>query len=379
MEVSKQKLLSRRCFCLCCVRGATFVATGGWLTPREAFAEARGIVSLIKDSAAVSPIVTHTLRNNISVLEGSGGNIAVLTGPDGKVLIDAGIGVSRPQLTKALAGLGADPITHLVNTHWHFDHADGNTWLSSVGAKIIAQENTRKYLSEVQRVDDWDYNFLPLPSGGIPSDVFATERKLKLNDSSIDLKYYGPAHTDSDISVTFAEADIVHVADTFWNGIYPFIDYSTGGSIDGMIAASDANLAATTDKTIIIPGHGKPVSNRTELKEFRDMLVAIRENVAALKKQGRSRDETVAAKPTAAFDARFGNFVIDPGFFTQNRTHAPQQKKYHSIASSASARSLGDTSRPSAFAVLRLITNSTLVGCRTGRSAGFVPLRILPT
>ena len=105
------------------------------------------------------------------------------------------------------------------------------------------------------------------------------------------MKYYGPAHTDSDISVTFAEAGIVHVADTYWNGIYPFIDYSTGGSIDGMIAASDANLAATTDKTIIIPGHGPPVSNRSELKDFRDVLVAIRENVATLKKQGRSREE----------------------------------------------------------------------------------------
>jgi glyoxylase-like metal-dependent hydrolase (beta-lactamase superfamily II) len=317
MQFSQERSLSRRSFCLCCVGGALYTATSGWLTPREAFAEARGLVSLIKDSAAVSPIVTHKLRNDISVLEGSGGNIAVLTGPDGKLLIDAGIGVSRPQLTKALADLGTDPITHLINTHWHFDHADGNAWLNSVGAKIIAQENTRKHLSEVQRVEDWDYNFLPLPSGGIPSEVFATERNLKLNGSSIGLKYYGPAHTDSDISVTFAEADIVHVADTFWNGIYPFIDYSTGGSIDGMIAASDANLAAATDKTIIIPGHGKPVSNRTELKEFRDMLVAIRENVAALKKQGRSRDNAVAAKPTAAFDAKFGNFVIDPGFFTR--------------------------------------------------------------
>jgi glyoxylase-like metal-dependent hydrolase (beta-lactamase superfamily II) len=285
--------------------------------PREAFAEARGLVSLIKDSAAVSPIVTHKLRNNISVLEGSGGNVAVLTGSDGKVLIDAGIGISRPQVTKALAGLGADPITHLINTHWHFDHTDGNQLLNSAGAKIIAQANTRIYLSEVQRVQDWDYNFLPLPSGGIPSEVFARERSLKLNGSSIGLKYYGPAHTDSDISVRFVEADIVHVADTYWNGIYPFIDYSTGGSIDGMIAASDANLAATTDKTIIIPGHGQPASNRAELKEFRDMLAAIRENVAALKKQGRSRDEAVAAKPTAAFDAKWGNFVIDPGFFTR--------------------------------------------------------------
>ena len=316
MEQSARKLLSRRGFCLCCVGGA-LAATGGWLTPRHAFAEARGLVSLIKDSAAVSPIVTHRLRDNISVLEGSGGNVAVLTGPDGKVLVDAGISVSRPRVTSALAGLGADPITHLINTHWHFDHTDGNAWLNSAGAKIIAQENTRKHLREVQRVEDWDYNFLPLPPAGIPSEVFANDRILKLNGTSIALRYYGPAHTDSDISVTFTEADIVHVADTFWNGIYPFIDYSTGGSIDGMIAASNANLAATTDNTIIIPGHGKAVSNKAELKEFRDMLVAIRDNVAALKKQGRSQDEAVAAKPTAAFDAKFGQFVIDPGFFTR--------------------------------------------------------------
>ena len=251
------------------------------------------------------------------MLEGSGGNVAVLTGPDGKVLIDAGIAVSRPQMTKALADLGADPITHLINTHWHFDHTNGNAWLNAAGAKIIAQDNTRKYLSQVQRVEDWDYNFLALPAGGIPSEVFAAERNLKLNGSTIALKYYGPAHTDSDISVTFAEADIMHVGDTFWNGIYPFIDYSTGGSIDGMIAACDANLAVASDKTVIIPGHGQPVSNKAELKEWRDMLVAVRDNVAALKKQGRSRDEMVAAKPTAAFDAKFGNFVIDPGFFTR--------------------------------------------------------------
>ena len=147
--------------------------------------------------------------------------------------------------------------------------------------------------------------------------MFAEERSLKLNGATIALKYYGPAHTDSDISVTFAEANVVHVADTFWNGIYPFIDYSTGGSIDGMIAASDANLAATAEDTIIIAGHGKAVGTRAELREFRDMLVAIRDNVAALKKQGRSREETVAAKPTGAFDAKFGNFVIDPGFFTR--------------------------------------------------------------
>lgn len=308
--------LSRRGFCLCCVGGA-FAATAGWLTPRLAYAEARGIVSLIKDSAATTPIKTYKLRNNISVLEGSGGNIAVLTGPDGKLLVDGGIGVSRPQLSKALAELGGEPVAHLINTHWHFDHADGNEWLHAAGAKIIAHENTRKHLSVVQRVEDWDYNFLASSTGALPAEIFAKEHQLRLNGASIALKYYGPAHTDSDVSVMFDEANILHVGDTFWNGIYPFIDYSTGGSIDGMIAASDANLAMAKSDTIIIPGHGNPVSNKAELQGFRDMLVAIRDNVGNLKKQGKTRDETVAAKPTAAFDAKFGQFLVDPGYFTR--------------------------------------------------------------
>jgi glyoxylase-like metal-dependent hydrolase (beta-lactamase superfamily II) len=309
--------LSRRSFCLCCVGGAALASSSGWLTPRQAFAEARGLVTLIKDSAATSPIVPYKLRNNISVLQGSGGNIAVLTGPDGKVLIDGGISISRVQMIKALASLGDEPITHLVNSHWHFDHTDGNTWLNERGARIIAHENTRKHLAELQRVEDWDYNFLPLPSGGIPTEVFATEKTLKLNGASVLLKYYGSAHTDSDISVTFGEADVMHVGDTFWNGIYPFIDYSTGGSIDGLIAASDANLAAATRDTIVIAGHGNPISARAELQGWRDMLVAVRDAVARLKKKGMSRDETVAARPTAAFDSRYGNFLVDPGFFTR--------------------------------------------------------------
>ncbi|MCG2640905.1 MULTISPECIES: MBL fold metallo-hydrolase [Bradyrhizobium] len=317
MGSPKLHSMSRRGFCLCCLGGAAFAATGGWLSPRQAYAEARGLVSLIKDSAATSPIKTYKLRNNISVLEGSGGNIAVLTGSDGKLLVDAGIGVSQPRLSKALTELGNEPIKHLINTHWHFDHADGNEWLHKAGANIIAHENTRKHLSVVQRVEDWDYNFLALPANAVPAQVFSKDHHLKVNGASIALKYYGPAHTDGDISVMFTEANVLHAGDTYWNNIYPFIDYSTGGSINGMIAASDANLAMANNETIIIPGHGKPVSNKAELQDFRDMLVAIRDNVGNLKKQGKTRDETVAAKPTAAFDARWGQFLVDPGYFTR--------------------------------------------------------------
>jgi len=317
MTPARRHFFSRRGFCLCCLGSATFAATGGWLTPSQVFAEARNLVDLIRSEAAKAPIKMHKLRSNVSVLEGSGGNIAVLTGSDGKLLIDAGITASRPRIVEALASLSSDPIKHLINTHWHFDHADGNEWLHGEGATILAHENTRKHLTIAQRVEDWKFDFPPSPFGAIPSDVFAADRIVKVNGSTVALKYYGPAHTDGDISVAFTDADILHTGDTYWNGIYPFIDYSTGGSIDGSIHAADANLAATTDRTIIIPGHGRPVSNRSELNDFRDMLVAIRDNVATLKKRGRSLDETIAAKPTAAYDAKWGQFLINPAFFTR--------------------------------------------------------------
>jgi glyoxylase-like metal-dependent hydrolase (beta-lactamase superfamily II) len=317
MSFVPRHTFSRRGFCICCAVAAGFVRTGGWLSPSQAYAEAQNIVDLIRDDAAKAPIKVHRLRGNISILEGSGGNIAVLTGADGKVFVDAGITASRPRILEAANGLSRDPIKHLINTHWHFDHADGNQWLNAEGAAIIAHENTHKHLLVAQRVEDWDFNFPSPPLAAVPTEVFSSEKTLTLNHSTLALKHYGPAHTDSDISVNIPEADIFHCGDTYWNGIYPFIDYSTGGNIEGMIKAAEANLAAVTDKTIVIPGHGKPVSDRAELSAYRDMLVAIHENVARLKQQGRSLDETIAAKPTAAFDAKWGQFVITPALFTR--------------------------------------------------------------
>jgi glyoxylase-like metal-dependent hydrolase (beta-lactamase superfamily II) len=271
-------------------------------------------VITIRNAAANAKINVHKLRGNVSVLEGSGGNITVLTGRDGKVLVDAGI--SRPQVEDALARLSDDPVKHVINSHWHFDHTDGNEWLHSIGADITAHKNTRKHLSVTTRVEDWNFTFPPAPAGALPTKVISADETLHLNGATLALKCYRPAHTDSDIAVEFQEANVIDVADTFWNGEYPFIDYSTGGSIDGMIRAAEANVANTNDETIVIPGHG-PIGDKSQLIEFRDMLVAIREKVANLKEQGKSLDEAVAAKPTADYDAKWGGFVIDGSFFTR--------------------------------------------------------------
>jgi glyoxylase-like metal-dependent hydrolase (beta-lactamase superfamily II) len=289
--------------------GATLLAR------RPLFAKEEGIVPTMVDAAAKAKITVHPVRRNISVLEGSGGNIAVLTGADGKLLVEAGFAVSRPAISNALVSINADPIKHLINTHWHTDHTDGNAWLHAAGAEITAHENTRKRLSVATRVEGWSWTFPAAPAGALPVKVFATDYEIRRNNTRISMKYYGPAHTDSDVWVHFTDADVVHVGDTWWNGVYPFIDYSTGGSIDGQIRAANANLAMFTDKTIFIPGHG-PVGGRSEVVEFRDMLVATRDKVAALKKQGRTLNETIAAKPTAAYDAKWGQFLVTPALFT---------------------------------------------------------------
>jgi glyoxylase-like metal-dependent hydrolase (beta-lactamase superfamily II) len=154
-----------------------------------------------RNAAATAKITVHKLRGNVSVLEGSGGNITVLTGRDGKVLVDAGI--SRQQVEDALARLSDDPVKHVINSHWHFDHTDGNDWLHSIGAEITAHENTRKHLSVTTRVEDWNFTFPPAPAGALPTKVISADETLHLNGATLALKCDRPAHTDSDIAVEF--------------------------------------------------------------------------------------------------------------------------------------------------------------------------------
>lgn len=303
VEVSRRQFL---------ISGGIAVAAGCLVPPRLFSQE--GLVGIALKESAAAKITVQALRRNISVLLGPGGNIAVLTGPDGKLLVDAEVVTARWNVAAALASINADPIKQLINTHWHFDHTGGNEWMHQAGASILAHENTRKRLSVDTRVEGWVYTFPPAPAGAIPTTVFQDEHTLHTNGSTLALKYYGPAHTDSDISVYFAEADVLHTGDTFWNRSYPFIDYSTGGSIDGQIRAADANLAKVSATTIVIPGHGA-ITGKADLVLFRDVLVEAREKVAKLKKQGKTLEEVIAARPTAVYDAEWGQAFQTPKSF----------------------------------------------------------------
>jgi glyoxylase-like metal-dependent hydrolase (beta-lactamase superfamily II) len=309
---AQSREISRRRF----IASAGLAATAVCVVPHRVFGGEESLVVAARKSGETAEITVQALRGNISVLIGAGGNIAVLPGNDGKLIIDAGYLTARSKIAAALSSLSPDPIKHLVNTHWHFDHTDGNEWMHSAGAVITAHESTKKRLATSTRVEDWNFTFPASPAGAIPTDVFKTDKTLHLNGITITLKYYGPAHTDGDISAYFVEADVLHTGDTWWNGHYPFIDYSTGGNIDGMIKAAEANVATVTDKTIVIPGHG-PVGGKTEMIAYRDMLATIRDRVAALKQEGKSLSEILAAKPTAAYDTKWGGFFINGEFFTK--------------------------------------------------------------
>ncbi len=258
---------------------------------------------------ADSDLVVEPLRGNISVLMGTGGNVTVLSGIEGKFLVDAGISKSKDKLKAALDKISSSPLKYVVNTHWHWDHTDGNAWLHATGATIVAHKNTHKHLTETTHVNAWNWTFDPVPTGARPTLIIDNEKTFNFAGTKIEVGNFGHGHTDGDLWVYFKEADVLALGDTFWNGIYPYIDNEDGGSIDGAIKWANKAVAHVTDHTIVIPGHGA-VGTRAQLIEFRDMLVTVRKNVADLKKQGKSLDQIIAAKPTAAFDAKWGEFRV---------------------------------------------------------------------
>jgi cyclase len=252
------------------------------------------------------PLQSLKLRDNITMLYGPGGNMVVLNGADGKVLVDSSFLSVAPKLKQALDELGPAPTKLLINTHWHFDHTDGNAPVHTAGATIVAHENTRKRLSAPQEMKAFGMTFPASPVEAWPQVTFTDRFKLYFNNEDLSLSYVPLAHTDTDILIRYEKANVLHMGDIFFNGTYPFIDMGTGGNINGMILAANAGISLADADTKIVPGHG-PLGDKPLLAKYCDMLTTVRDSVKTLKGAGRSLQEVVAAKPTASLDATWGN------------------------------------------------------------------------
>jgi glyoxylase-like metal-dependent hydrolase (beta-lactamase superfamily II) len=277
---------------------------------------AADMLASVRAQKGTVPIEAQKLADNLTLLSGPGGNVVVLNGPDGKFVVDTFLLPAWPKLKERLDGISNAPLKFVIDTHWHFDHTDNNALLHAAGATVLAHENTKKRMSEPHDLPVFGLHFDPSPAEALPQQTFATSQKLEANGETLALQHLAPAHTDTDIYVHFQKANVIHMGDTFFNGMYPYIDSSTGGKIGGMIAAADKVLPLAGNYTKIVPGHG-PVGNKADLAKFREMLVTTRDRVQKLKSAGKSVQEAVAEEPLADLDAAWGKGMLNSDLFVQ--------------------------------------------------------------
>jgi glyoxylase-like metal-dependent hydrolase (beta-lactamase superfamily II) len=308
-RVSTARGASRRSF----LRSAG-VFTGGAVLLRYApaglLAQANTLDARRAQMGAV-PIETTRLGDRLIMLSGPGGNVVVLHG-DVKIVVDGFVQPAWPRLKAVLDGLDRSPIRSLIDTHWHFDHSDNNLNFRKAGAGVIAHQNTRTRLSQAH--DLLGMHFDPLPTAALPTQTFASGLTLNANGEQINLTRVAPAHTDTDIFVFFPKANVLHMGDVFFNGMYPFIDASTGGNIDGMIAGVQDAMTIGDAQTKFVPGHGV-LGRRGSLESYGHMLTSVRDAVRRLKAAGKSLADVQAAKPSASFDAAWGKGMMPPDDF----------------------------------------------------------------
>jgi len=250
----------------------------------------------------------------VYMLEGMGGNIGLSVGTDDAFIIDDQYAPMTPRIKAAIATVTAKPVRFVVNTHWHGDHTGGNEAMAGSGAIVFAHENVRRRMSSEQFMAAFNSRIPASPRGALPVVTFSDTISFYINDDTVRTFHVANAHTDGDAIMFFRKANVAHMGDTFFNGMYPFIDVSTGGSVAGMIAAANRALEMSNAGTRFIPGHG-PVATRADLVRYRDMLVTVRRRVQPLVVQGRTLRQVLAAKPLADLDAQWGNGFMKPEQF----------------------------------------------------------------
>ena len=265
---------------------------------------------------AAESIVATRLSPTLVLLTGNGGNVAVVVGDAGLLMVDGGLPDRSGELAQSLAAVSSRPVTVLFNTHWHFDHVGSNERLGKAGARIVGHENTRKHLAAGATLEAMKMKFEPMPPHAVPAQTFTSRGSLAFGKETIEYIPVEPAHTDGDAFVFLPGQNVLHTGDLFFRDMYPFIDYSTGGWIGGMVAAADTMYKACDASTRIIPGHG-PLSTRDDLKRSRDMLATVHERLAGLAKRGLSADEVVKQMPNKDFDGLWGKGFMNPETFAR--------------------------------------------------------------
>jgi glyoxylase-like metal-dependent hydrolase (beta-lactamase superfamily II) len=246
-------------------------------------------------------VKVEKLGPGVAVLFGAGGNIGLSYGADGNIIVDDQYAPMSDKIERAVRSVDPDPVRFVINTHWHFDHTGGNENFGKAGAVILAHDNVRRRMSTDQFIAALNAKVPASPKSALPVVTFGEGVTLHLNGDTLHVIHVADAHTDGDSLVHWQKANVLHMGDTFFHKMsFPFIDISSGGSIDGLIAAADKGLALSNESSRIIPGHG-PVASRAELAAYRAMLIDVRARVAAGIAAKRTLAQIQAAKPAARY------------------------------------------------------------------------------
>ena len=254
------------------------------------------------------------ITENLYLFFGLGGNIAVSIGDDGVLIVDDQIPSLIPKIKDAIKEIGGGDLVYTINTHWHFDHAEGNLALDPKITKIISQSNAREYMAKGGLIDMVAnrINQEPYPDYALPVITYENGMTLYFNNEEIEIVHFGPAHTSGDSAVIFHNQNAVHYGDVFVTEGYPFIDVSSGGSIDGIINFLSKSLTKLKPGAIILPGHGE-IATIQDVEDTIIMLKTVRERILKMINEGKSLQEVIDAKPTKDFDEKYpdwlGNFV----------------------------------------------------------------------
>ena len=260
-------------------------------------------------------VTTRKVNENLFLLYGLGGNIAVSTGNDGVLIVDSQIPIIFPKIMKAIKKLSDDKIIYTINTHWHWDHSDGNLVLDSDVTKIISHSNARKNMQKggLINMGTTILNQEPYPKSALPVITHENGMSLYFNDEKIDLLHFGPAHTTGDTVIYFTNQNAIHLGDVFFSNSYPFIDVDNGGSLSGMINYLEKIILVIDKDTIVMPGHGE-ISSISDIKETIEMLKTVKNRILMSIKNNQSLEQIISSNITKDFDKKYNTLLLRDTF-----------------------------------------------------------------